>query len=58
MLLTVFQRIKESYMSDIDEFVLVVTVWDHEALPCDTKYSSRKHLRTKVTPDLHLTYRK
>ena len=24
----------------------------------DFSYSSRKHLRTKVTPDLHLTYSK
>ena len=38
MLLTVSQRIKESYMSDLDIFDLVVTVWHHKALPCDAKY--------------------
>ena len=32
--------------------MLIVSTWNHDAC------SSRKHLRTKVTPDFHLTYSK
>ena len=43
----------------------VILLWHSLGIPCDylepysrQHYSSRKHLRTKVTPDFHLTYRK
>ena len=50
----------------MDEVILIIGFYGETSkvipslswLLCREKQTSRKHLRTKVTPDLHLTYSK